>query len=77
MQYNFKVGDVVQNILDADIGIIKEHITGKFWRILYVEYGLAICSEDYNIVIEDKDNLNEEQQAVMLLLSLGYTISKN
>jgi hypothetical protein len=77
MQYKFKAGDRVKHVHDdGDQGtFIRYNRDGN--AIILWDRDEKITNITKNLyLITTKDVSNKEQDAVMLLLSLGYTISK-
>lgn len=76
MQYQFKAGDRVKHTADEDQGtFIRYNRDGN--AIILWDRDEKITNITKNLYpITTKDVSNKELDAVMLLLSLGYTISK-
>lgn len=76
MTYKFKEGDRVRHVNDPeDEGVFIEYTNGEYSRVVWNNYGDTAYNLTENLYLAAL--VSTEQEAVMLLLSLGYTVSKH
>lgn len=76
MTYKFKEGDRVRHVNDPeDEGVFIEYTNGEYSRVDWNNDGDTAYNRTENPYLAAL--VITEQEAVMLLLSLGYTVSKH
>lgn len=76
MQYQFKAGDRVKHTADGDQGTFIQYNLDGDVIVLWDKDGETTNDPKYLSLITIDGASNKELDAVMLLLSLGYSISK-
>lgn len=76
MQYQFKAGDRVKHTADEDQGTFIQYNLDGDAIVLWDKDGEMTNDSKYLDLINIEGASNKELEAVLLLLSLGYTISK-
>lgn len=76
MQYQFKAGDRVKHTADGEQGTFIQYDLDGDAIVLWDRNGEEVNDPKYLVLIDIDGASLKELDAVLLLLSLGYSISK-